>query len=186
MILGVVSDTHGSLLWWRKAYEYLKDADAIIHCGDVFYHGVKNPIPEGYDTLGLAQALNEIRVPLLIAKGNCDSSVDQVVLDFPMSSGMASIHTPGGVVLAQHGDVADRSVQEKWVRRAHLAAFVSGHTHIPKIEKVGDAVLMNPGSVSIPLGGSFRSVGKLILDCNRRCATVFNLEASCTAVEEEF
>lgn len=37
MKIGVLSDTHGSLVQTKKAFEYFKDADLIIHLGDVLY-----------------------------------------------------------------------------------------------------------------------------------------------------
>ena len=52
MLLGVLSDTHGSVTAWEKAVAWpLAASDVIVHGGDIFYHGTRNPLPEGYDTL---------------------------------------------------------------------------------------------------------------------------------------
>ena len=39
MKIGVMSDTHGSLPYFEKALDLLKDCDVLFHIGDVLYHG---------------------------------------------------------------------------------------------------------------------------------------------------
>ena len=78
MKIGIISDTHGSITDFKKAMEYLEDADKIIHLGDVLNHGPRNPIPEGYDPAGLAELLAEDD-RFVFVKGNCDSEVDEMV-----------------------------------------------------------------------------------------------------------
>lgn len=38
--------------------------------------------------------------------------------------------------------------------RSYLQAALFGHTHIPLVEAQGDVLLVNPGSLSRPRGGS--------------------------------
>jgi len=79
MRIGFISDTHGGLAGWQEAMAGpFAEADLIIHCGDLLYHGPRNPMPKGYDPAALAQAMNASPAPLLIARGNCDSDVDQL------------------------------------------------------------------------------------------------------------
>ena len=47
-VLGVLSDTHGSYPAWVSAVSLFKNADAVLHAGDVLYHGPRNSIPGGY------------------------------------------------------------------------------------------------------------------------------------------
>lgn len=35
MVIGIVSDTHGSLSWWEEAWNVIKGSDLAIHCGDL-------------------------------------------------------------------------------------------------------------------------------------------------------
>ena len=49
MKIGVMSDTHGSLPYFEKALDLLKDCDVLFHIGDVLYHGPRNDLPEGYN-----------------------------------------------------------------------------------------------------------------------------------------
>jgi len=87
MKAGIISDTHGCLESFKRIYEkFLKDCDFIIHGGDVLYHGPRNKVPEEYDPAGLAEFLNAMDIPIVAASGNCDSEVDQMVLDFPVEA----------------------------------------------------------------------------------------------------
>ncbi len=77
--IGLIADTHGNLEGWQQANEIvLGGADIIVHCGDVLYHGPKFSPVAGYDPAGLAEAINQTPVPVLIARGNADSDVDQL------------------------------------------------------------------------------------------------------------
>ena len=42
-------------------------------------------------------------------------------------------------------------------QKIHGEIFLSGHTHVGIIEKVGDKIIANPGSISKPRGGSKKS-----------------------------
>ena len=69
MNIGIISDTHGSVTAWREAYQkYLQKTDLIIHCGDVLYHGPRNPLPEGHDPKSLAVELNSLTKPWSLFK----------------------------------------------------------------------------------------------------------------------
>ena len=83
MKIGIISDTHGCHERFSLAFDkYFKDADMIIHAGDVLYHGPRNPMLSNYNPAKLAEKLNSCSMPVVICRGNCDSEVDQMVLDF--------------------------------------------------------------------------------------------------------
>jgi predicted phosphodiesterase len=56
MKLFIISDIHGSLHFLKKALEAYKkeQADYIVILGDILYHGARNPIPEDYNTIQVA------------------------------------------------------------------------------------------------------------------------------------
>ena len=85
MKIGVMSDTHGSLTYFEKALDTLSDCDVLIHGGDVLYHGPRNDIPEGYNPKGLISKINSLD-NIIIARGNCDADVDQMVINHPIQS----------------------------------------------------------------------------------------------------
>jgi putative phosphoesterase len=92
MKIGIISDTHGHEMAWQKAYEkQFQDADMILHAGDVLYHGPRNPMKADYNPAGLVQRINTCPVPVIIAKGNCDSSVDASCLELPVQAPYAYV-----------------------------------------------------------------------------------------------
>lgn len=153
MRIGIVSDTHGNLRAWEEAWEVLKDADLIFHCGDVLYHGPKFKPAEGYDAEGLAAALNACPVPILLARGNADAEVDQLVLEIPAQAPYAFAQVEGVRILAAHGhllapqELLERG--EKW----GVDYVLTGHTHVPAYAARGRTVHLNPGSTTYPLSG---------------------------------
>ena len=75
MKIGIISDTHGCHERFSLAFDkYFKDADMIIHAGDVLYHGPRNPMLSDYNPAKLAEKLNACSMPVVICRGNCDSS----------------------------------------------------------------------------------------------------------------
>ena len=80
------SDIHGSAYWCRQLLSQAEkqDADKIVLLGDLLYHGPRNPLPQEYAPMDVAEMLSNVKEKLLCVRGNCDSEVDQMVLPFPM------------------------------------------------------------------------------------------------------
>ncbi len=153
MKIGVVSDTHGNALAWKKLVEGpFAGVDVVLHAGDVLYHGPRNPMVEGYNPAGLAEAINSSAVPILIARGNCDSEVDQAVVDWPIMSPYVFTDISGLRIIICHGDSLDRAGMLAMARRYRVDMVISGHTHVPLLEREEGIVLLNPGSPSLPKG----------------------------------
>lgn len=150
MKIGVISDTHGGLWGWERSWEVLKNSDYIIHCGDLFNHGPGNPIPEKYSPKELLNIFNNINLPLFIAKGNCDSEVDQTFLNLPISYPFLFLNINEIRILVSHGNLYKK---EEWINlgmKWKIKFLILGHTHIPLIEKIDNLILLNPGSPSLP------------------------------------
>lgn len=149
MKLGIISDTHGSLPAWRAAFNrYFSGADLIIHCGDIFYHAPRNPLPEGYAPLALAEALNDSPVPIIFARGNCDSAVDESLLRWPVAAPWAWCCWEGKTILAWHeGETHPGAAETRERFRPHL--FLVGHTHRARLWREGPTLCLNPGSPSL-------------------------------------
>lgn len=154
MKIFVISDIHGKLPALETARQRAEEEqpDLVVCCGDFLNHGPRNGIPEGYDPPGTAALLNRFFTDrLLCVRGNCDSEVDQMLLDFPclQESAAAGIPAKNGAVTRiffHHG--------HKEFPAPPGCVVVSGHTHIPLAEWRGGTVFLNPGSISIPKGGS--------------------------------
>ncbi|MBR0283982.1 MAG: phosphodiesterase [Selenomonadaceae bacterium] len=166
MKIGVISDTHGHEMRWAKAYEkFFKDADMILHAGDVLYHGPRNPMLEDYNPAGLAQRINDCPIPVVIAKGNCDSEVDQMVIALPIQAPYAYVMAEGCRIVMTHGHTVETDA-DKDKMAAHLKAdiFITGHIHTNVLEKRGNTVFLNPGSPSLSKREDKKSTAAVITD----------------------
>lgn len=151
MRIGIISDTHGSLSSWQKVMSTLfQDVDLIIHAGDLLYHGPRNPLPEDYQPRGLAEAVNNLSVPFVIAQGNCDAEVDQMMINWPLLAPYAFLQIENLRILVNHGHRLSAAEREAQAHRFKVQLFVFGHTHIPLLEKKEDIIYLNPGSPSLP------------------------------------
>ena len=159
MRIGVISDTHGGLKSWQDISKgVFSEVDLVIHAGDVFYHGIKNPQPEGYDTLALARALNDFPLPILICKGNCDSEVDQLAVDIPIQSPYLVCQFDKLRILVHHGHLLAEQEVERLVARWDCGIYICGHTHIPRLERRENVLFLNPGSPALPKGDGIPTV----------------------------
>lgn len=151
MKIGIISDTHGHELAWTKAYEkQFKNASMILHAGDVLYHGPRNPMKADYNPAGLVQKLNECPVPIIIAKGNCDSAVDASCIELPLAAPYAYVVAEGLRIVITHGDdVMTEAEKDAMASRLKADLFISGHIHTTVLEKRGDTVFLNPGSAAL-------------------------------------
>ncbi|MGB4581977.1 MAG: metallophosphoesterase family protein [Coriobacteriia bacterium] len=121
MRLGVVSDTHGTLD--PSIGEALAGVDRIIHAGDI---GPQHIIDE------LAAV-----APVTAVRGNMDSGdLGWRLLD------TATVRVGEVRILVTHraGDAIVAGIPEG------VTVVVSGHTHRPAVERIGEVLFVNPGS----------------------------------------
>ncbi len=91
--------------------------------------------------------LNELANDILCVRGNCDSEVDQMVLNFPILADYCILSYGKTLIFATHGHKFNLTNTPK----LHTGdVLLHGHTHIPACEKQDDFYYLNPGSVSIP------------------------------------
>ena len=145
----ICSDIHGSAKYCEmllKAFENEK-CDKMLLLGDILYHGPRNDLPEEYAPKKVIELLNPLKDRLLCVRGNCDTEVDQMVLNFPILADYCVIPVGERLLYATHG--------HKWSPQnlpplSYGDILLNGHTHVPKCENMGDFIYMNCGSVSIP------------------------------------
>ena len=106
MKLMIASDLHGSAFYCRQLLAAMEreQPDKLLLLGDILYHGPRNDLPEGYAPKEVIALLNPLRERLLCVRGNCDTEVDQMVLDFPvmadyciLPAGEKLIYAPTGI-----------------------------------------------------------------------------------------
>ena len=154
MKLFIASDIHGDLDSAKKLVDAYKasNSDKLILLGDILYHGPRNELPAAYAPKSVIELLNSIKDELLCVRGNCDTEVDQMVLEFPILSDYAWINVDGISMLATHGHKYNQTTPPP-LKKGDI--LLCGHTHIPLFQSFGDDNLyINPGSVSIPKNSS--------------------------------
>jgi len=135
--IGVISDSHGMYKYIDLAMEHLKDVDLIIHAGDN-YKDAKY-IEKNYN------------IKVVAVFGNCDiGGIDERI---ELIGGKKIFITHGhnyGVKMNINGIFYAGKQND-----ADIVIF--GHSHTPFYAVEEGMVLLNPGSTSLPRGGSEKS-----------------------------
>jgi putative phosphoesterase len=119
--IGVISDTHGLIR--QSVVKSFKDVDLIVHAGDVGK-------PEVLETLQTIAKVHPVR-------GNVDGGkwTDNLPFTDVVQVGQACLYV-----------LHDLDTLDLDPAAAGFNAVISGHSHIPKIEKRDDVLFLNPGS----------------------------------------
>lgn len=149
MKLLIASDIHGSAYYCKKLIEAFESekADRILLLGDILYHGPRNDLPQEYAPKTVISLLNPLKSKIFCVRGNCDTEVDQMVLDFPVLADYGVIPVGERIIYATHGHIYN---ENKLPPLSYGDILLNGHTHIPKCTQHEDYIYMNCGSVSIP------------------------------------
>lgn len=161
MRIGLISDTHGDAAAWRLALGIFDGCDLILHAGDHLYHGAFNPILPTYDPRQLAKEMNESPIPILHARGNCDSEVDEMALRDPIMSPYVFCRLEGVDILVAHGHTSQEAELVETAKGYGAHLLLRGHTHIHGIWEHPPLLVCNPGSPSLPKGDGIPSVAVL-------------------------
>ena len=105
MKLFVASDIHGSAYYCRRMLEKYREsgAERLVLLGDILYHGPRNDLPRGYAPKEVIAMLNPLASEIIAVRGNCDTEVDQMVLDFPILADYAYLSIDGLSIFLTHG-----------------------------------------------------------------------------------
>lgn len=154
MQLIVLSDSHGRSERFLRLVEFYQDtATAFLFTGDGASDAeiVLSTYPQ---------------LPLFSVRGNNDfghSSVPYERVDVFQED-----HTPHIAVLMEHGDALPygsqgEALMSKVLRqKANIGLF--GHTHVPYAKMENNSLVLNPGSLSYPRGGSQASYAIIEID----------------------
>lgn len=150
----IASDIHGSEEYCGRMLAAFdrERADKLLLLGDLLYHGPRNDLPPGYDPKAVIEMLNARKDRILCVRGNCDTEVDQMVLEFPILAEYCLLWAEGRTIFATHGHRYNVSALPPLQPGDIL---LHGHTHIPACDPYGEILYVNPGSVSIPKDGSW-------------------------------
>jgi len=132
--IGVISDSHGILKYIDLAMEHLKDTELIIHAGD------------NYKDAKYIEKKYKIKV--IGVTGNCDTKGIEECIELLNDKKIFITHGHNYGVKMNINGIFYAGKQND----ADIVIF--GHSHIPFYAVEEEMVLLNPGSVSLPRGGS--------------------------------
>ncbi|MEG0366497.1 MAG: metallophosphoesterase [Coprobacillus sp.] len=138
----IMSDNHGQDMMLQRVRDAEKNVDYYIHCGDS------------------EASYKELLSGYICVKGNNDWA-----LELPMD---AKIVVEGHNILITHGHRFGYFNREYAMHdaltRNKCDILISGHTHMPMFIKEGQYTFINPGSTSLPRGGSSKSYAVVYVD----------------------
>ncbi len=148
----IVSDIHGSLPRLQQVMRHFEEMkmDMLVVLGDILNYGPRNSLPEGLDAQGVADCLNKHSDHIIAVRGNCDSEVDQMLLDFPIMADYALIADNGKRLFLTHGHIYN----EEQMPKLGFDIFCYGHTHLQKLEQKDGKIILNTGSITFPKAGN--------------------------------
>ncbi len=146
----VASDIHGSAYWCERLLEAMQNegADKLVLLGDLLYHGPRNDFPDEYSPKKVFAMLNAVKDKIIAVRGNCDSEVDQMVLEFPMLADYALADCNAHTLFFTHGHLYND--ENPPLLKAGDVLF-NGHFHAPAaLQTESGAYYANCGSVALP------------------------------------
>ena len=130
--LAVISDTHlprGGRALPAACVERLRDADAILHAGDLM-------------ELSVLAELEALGPPVHAVRGNVDSAELQARLPVTRIVQLESVQ----IAMVHDGGPAQGRLERLRRRFPEADAVVFGHSHIPLHEERDGFAIFNPGS----------------------------------------
>lgn len=170
MKIGVISDTHDSLISLKKAIEIFEEnkVKLILHCGDWVS-------PYAVEFLA-----NNTNLPIKGVIGNNIGDIKRTLerniklsnqIIFPEKGETLALETEGKKIIIYHGE--DKEVLQSLIFSKRYDIVLTGHTHIIRNEIIDDILVVNPGTTSYASGGKiidFASVA--ILDTSTKSAEI--------------
>lgn len=150
----IISDIHGSFYYASKIKEIFarEKADMLIVLGDLYYHGPRNELSLEYDPMKVASILSDYKNCLYVVRGNCDAEVDEMISDFTLYDNLV-LDVNGKKLFCTHGHKYNKDNLPK--QDFDIMAY--GHLHTGFIKKIDNHLFINPGSISLPKGGTVNS-----------------------------
>ena len=158
----VISDIHGSSYYARKIEEIVEkeNPEKIVLLGDLYYHGPRNELSQEYAPMEVAKILNSLKDKLMVVKGNCDAEVDEMISEFKFEDHILT-NINGKNIYFTHG----HKYNIENITYEDFDILIYGHIHQGFIKEKEGYLFANPGSISLPKGGTEHSY--LILEENQ-------------------
>lgn len=160
------TDIHGSEYALKEIEKIItrEKPDKAVFLGDILYHGPRNPFPTEYNPMGVAERIKKLEVPHIIVKGNCDSEVDEMVLEERFKNSY-TLRCGNKKIICTHGHKLENlNTQGEF-------AVIYGHFHVNEVTVKNGTYFVNIASCSLPKEGASKAYA--IFDGNKLCVKDF-------------
>lgn len=152
--IGLISDTHGLLR--AEVHEALAGVSMILHAGDVCGEMILHELA--------------LIAPVQAVYGNCDFVSDRDLAQERV------VEVDGVRIHVSHGHEVGRPTAEKLVAKyPGFDVIVYGHSHIQKVERVGDVLVVNPGAAGARRFDLKPCVARLTVDAGKTTVRLIEL-----------
>ena len=143
----VLGDSHRCTENIDLAMETLGNMDTVIHTGD--------------NVEDAKYIENNYGVEVISVPGNCDGSTGDLGDEM-----ITTIKSKKILVCHGHQYGVKKNIHRIYYRAKELGCDIAifGHTHVPFLEKHDGIIILNPGSISMPRGGSQKSCAVMTID----------------------
>ena len=160
MIIGLISDSHGSLRKLAAAMKILtaKRVQTVVHCGDICC----------FESVGL---LGSLGIPAWLVAGNMDDQMEELeeaaeASKVAFSRRTVEVPLAGGEYLvATHGN--DENLLHELILGRQFPYVCHGHTHRIGNQKLGRTRVICSGAIKGPRGPKFPTVSILNTDLDQ-------------------
>ena len=142
MILGILSETHGSVVRTKAAIKLLKSKNigTVLHCGDIGSEGV---------LIELIAELQSDQIPFYAVLGNVDFDDEYQHLlkpgEFDILGRFADLTLAEKRLAIIHGD--HMAKLQDTIASGQYDYVFTGHTHVKEDRHQGNTRVINPGAV---------------------------------------
>lgn len=133
----VISDIHGGIYNLDKVLDiYVKEhCSKLLILGDLFNYGFD------LNKDDIVNRLNLMKENIIAVSGNCDNNIKGILFDMPFINNVVLNNKK---ITITHGHLYNK----EYLLNLDTDIVFVGHSHIPVIEKIGDIVYCNPGSIT--------------------------------------
>ncbi len=168
----IASDIHGSSANAKRFFDIVdKNAnvdDKVVLLGDLYNHGPRNPFPEGYAPMVVADVFNSHKDMLMVCKGNCDSEVDEMISEFDIIPNR-QVEYAGHDMLFTHGHKCNVDLEKVDGKIGDVVFY--GHFHKPTIQEKNGVIYVCVGAIGLSPEG----VDKAYCILDENAITIYSL-----------
>lgn len=160
MRIFVGSDVHGSSANVERffatvdAYRAQYGDAKVVLLGDIYNHCPRNPLPEGYAPMKVAERLNASKDYVTLVHGNCDSEVDQMITEFEIRPDF-SLQWGERRLFFTHGHKCNPDLPCKDAKRGDVVFY--GHFHKANVCEADGVIYVCVGAIGMPKADTVRS-----------------------------